>query len=122
MPQIPNVVRHVFNGQHESVYRNWENPSDSSLIYVFEAPSKLFRIKRNAAGYPIEYAEATTDNVPTPGSNPDFPQAWNDAAGFEVGDKCGGRGTLTSGAGTWTVTQYYLNSKHACSVGNYTSP
>jgi hypothetical protein len=69
-----------------------------------------------------EYAEATTDNVPTPGSNPDFPQAWNDAAGFEVGDKCGGRGTLTSGAGTWTVTQYYLNSLHGCSVGNYTSP
>ena len=69
-----------------------------------------------------EYAEATTDNVPTPGSNPDYPQAWNDSAGFEVGDKCGGRGTLTSDAGTWTVTEYYLNSLHACSTGNYTSP
>jgi len=69
-----------------------------------------------------EYAEATTDNVPTPGSNPDFPQAWNDAAGFEVGDKCSGSGTLTSSAGHWTVTQFYLNSKHACSTGNYTSP
>jgi len=69
-----------------------------------------------------EYAEATTDNVPTPGSNPDFPQAWNDASGFEVGDKCGGQGTLTATSGSWTVTQYYLNSKHACSTGNYTSP
>jgi len=69
-----------------------------------------------------EFAEATTDNVPTPGSNPDFPQAWNDAQGFEVGDKCSGRGTLSSGAGSWTVTQYYLNSKHGCSTGNYTSP
>jgi hypothetical protein len=69
-----------------------------------------------------EFAEATTDNVPTPGSNPDYPQAWNDAAGFEIGDKCGGSGTLTSGAGHWTVTQYYLNSKHGCSTGNYTSP
>lgn len=69
-----------------------------------------------------EYAEATTDNVPTPGSNPDFPQAWNDAQGFEIGDKCGSSGTLTSGAGSWTVTQYYLNSKHGCSTGNYTSP
>jgi len=69
-----------------------------------------------------EYMEATTDNVPTPGSNPDFPQAWNDAAGFEVGDKCGGSGTLTSSAGHWSVTQYYLNSKHGCSTGNYTSP
>jgi hypothetical protein len=69
-----------------------------------------------------EFIEATTDNVPTPGSNPDFPQAWNDASGFEVGDKCSGSGTLTSDAGSWTVTQYYLNSKHACSTGNYQSP
>jgi hypothetical protein len=69
-----------------------------------------------------EFAEALTDNVPTPGSNPDFPQAWNDSAGFEVGDKCGGSGTLTSKKGSWTVTQYYLNSLHGCSTGNYTSP
>jgi hypothetical protein len=69
-----------------------------------------------------EFAEATTDNVPTPGSFPDFPQAWNDADGFEVGDKCGGSGTLTSGSSQWTVTQYYLNSKTGCSTGNYTSP
>jgi hypothetical protein len=69
-----------------------------------------------------EFAEATTDNVPTPGSNPDFPQAWNDADGFEIGDKCGGSGTLTGVGGSWTVTQYYLNSKHGCSTGNYTSP
>jgi hypothetical protein len=69
-----------------------------------------------------EFAEASTDNIPTPGSNPDFPQAWNDSSGFEVGDKCGGSGTLTASSGSWTVTQYYLNSKHACSTGNYTSP
>jgi hypothetical protein len=69
-----------------------------------------------------EFAEATTDNVPTPGSNPDFPQAWNDASGFEVGDKCGGSGTLAGTGGSWQVTQIYLNSKHACSTGNYTSP
>jgi hypothetical protein len=71
-----------------------------------------------------EFAEATTDNVPTPGSFPDFPQAWNDANGFEVGDKCGGSGTLTNtGTGDkYTVTQYWLNSKNGCSTGNYTSP
>jgi hypothetical protein len=69
-----------------------------------------------------EFAEAVTDNVPTPGSNPDYPQAWNDSAGYEVGDKCGGSGTLTSSAGSWTVTQFYLNSLHGCSTGNYTSP
>ncbi|MBV9570214.1 MAG: hypothetical protein JO056_03135 [Alphaproteobacteria bacterium] len=70
-----------------------------------------------------EFAEAVTDNVPTPGSNPDFPQAWNDAQGFEVGDKCSGSGTLTSDSGSWRVTQYYLNSLHGCSTtSTYKSP
>lgn len=69
-----------------------------------------------------EYMEATTDNVPTPGSNPNYPQAWNDASGYEVGDKCGNSGTLSTKKDSWTVTQYYLNSLHNCSTGNYTSP
>jgi hypothetical protein len=69
-----------------------------------------------------EFMEATTDNVPTPGSFPDFPQAWNDSSGFEIGDVCGGSGTLTSGSGHWTVTQYFLNSTGKCSTGSYTSP
>jgi len=73
-----------------------------------------------------EFAEATTDNVPTPGSFPDFPQAFNDANGFEIGDKCGGSGQLTAGASHWTVTQYWLMSRNSgaggCSSGNYTSP
>jgi hypothetical protein len=93
----------------------------SNIFYAVEPECNSgFAFLTFAASH--EYAEATTDNVPTPGSNPDFPQAWNDAAGFEVGDKCGGRGTLTSNAGTWTVTEYYLNSLHGCSTGNYTSP
>jgi len=70
-----------------------------------------------------EFAEATTDNVPTPLVNPDYPQAWNDQTGYEIGDKCSGSGTLTSLAGSWEVTQYYLNSLHGCSVAaTYTSP
>lgn len=69
-----------------------------------------------------EFAEATTDNVPTPGSFPDFPQAWNDANGYEIGDKCGNSGTLTAGSDHYTVTQYFLNTTNACSTGNYTSP
>ena len=69
-----------------------------------------------------EFMEATTDNVPTPGSFPDFPQAWNDSSGYEIADVCSGSGTLTSGSGHWTVTQYFLNSTHNCSTGNYTSP
>jgi hypothetical protein len=69
-----------------------------------------------------EFAEATTDNIPTPGSNPAFPQAWNDAQGFEIGDLCGTSGQLTRSGKSYTVTQYFLNSTNACSTGNYTSP
>jgi hypothetical protein len=69
-----------------------------------------------------EYAEATTDNIPTPGSNPAFPQAWNTSDGFEIGDLCGSAGTLTAGSSHYTVTQVFLNSTNACSTGNYTSP
>lgn len=70
-----------------------------------------------------EFMEATTDNIPTPGSNPNWPQAWNDAQGYEVGDKCSTSGTLKTSSDSWTVTQYYLNSTHACSTtATYTSP
>lgn len=69
-----------------------------------------------------EFTEAVTDNIPTPGSNPAFPQAWNDSAGFEVADKCSGSGTLVAGSKSWSVTQIWLNSKNGCSTGNYTSP
>jgi hypothetical protein len=69
-----------------------------------------------------EFAEATTDNVPTPGSFPAFPQAWNTSDGFEIGDLCGGSGTLTAGSKRYTVTQVYLDSLGRCTSGNYTSP
>jgi hypothetical protein len=70
-----------------------------------------------------EFSEALSDNNPTPGSNPDFPQAWNNATGFEIGDLCQGRnGTLTTSRKTYTVQQEYLNSIAGCSTGNYTSP
>jgi hypothetical protein len=70
-----------------------------------------------------EFAEAVTDNIPTPGSNPNYPQAWNNAQGYEIGDLCEGySGTLTDPTTSYEVTQVYLNSKSGCSTGNYKSP
>jgi hypothetical protein len=70
-----------------------------------------------------EFAEATTDNIPTPGSDPAFPQAWNNSSGYEIGDLCeGDSGTLTDQTRSYTVTQVYLNSLANCSTGNYQSP
>ena len=70
-----------------------------------------------------EFAEAVTDNIPTPGTNPAFPQAWNTSNGYEIGDLCEGyTGTLTDSTTSYEVTQVYLNSLSGCSTGNYTSP
>ena len=70
-----------------------------------------------------EYAEAVTDVLPTPGSNPDYPQAWNDANGYEVGDLCEGRNaTLTRRGTVYTVQEIFNNATNACATGNFTSP
>ncbi len=70
-----------------------------------------------------ELAEATTDNYPTPGSSPKYPQAWNTTDGYEIGDLCEGySGTLKAGKTSYTVQQIYSNAIANCTSGNYTSP
>jgi hypothetical protein len=69
-----------------------------------------------------EFAEATTDNIPTPGSDPKFPQAWNTSDGYEIADLCNTSGELSDAVRKYEVTQVFLISTNACSTGNYTSP
>jgi hypothetical protein len=70
-----------------------------------------------------EFAEAVTDPIPTPGSNPAYPQAWNDANGNEIADLCEGHDTsLTAGGQTYTVQQVFTNTTNACATGSFTSP
>jgi hypothetical protein len=95
--------------------------SNNNLFYTVEPECNAgFDFLTFAASH--EFAEATTDNVPTPGRVPDFPQAWNDAHGFEAADLCGDAATLSDGTNSWTVAQYYLNTIEACATGNYQSP
>jgi hypothetical protein len=96
-------------------------PSRKNLFYSVE-PDCNYDFSSITYIASHEFVEAVTDNIPTPGSNPAFPQAWNRADGYEIGDICSGSGTLVSGAKSWTVTQYFLNTTNACSTGNYTSP
>lgn len=64
-----------------------------------------------------ELIEATTDAQPTPGSNPDFPQAWNNATGSEVGDLCEGTsGSVTTALGTFTVQGIWDEASQGCPV------
>jgi len=70
-----------------------------------------------------EFAEATTDNIPTPGTHPKYPQAWNTSDGYEIGDLCEGtQATLTTNANTYYVQELYLNIIAACGTANFTSP
>ncbi len=64
-----------------------------------------------------ELIEATTDAIPTPGSNPDFPQAWNDSGGSESGDLCESTsGTVKTALGTFTVQGIWDEASHGCKV------
>ncbi len=70
-----------------------------------------------------EFAEATTDNIPTPGSNPKYPQAWNTSDGYEIADLCEGiDATLAAGSNSYLVQELYLNNKATCGTANFNSP
>ncbi len=94
---------------------------DNNVFYTVEPECNGgFSFLTFAASH--ELVEAVTDNIPTPGNIPDFPQAWNDTGGAEAADLCPFDGSLTDGKNTWAVTQYYLNSILGCSMGDYRSP
>ncbi len=70
-----------------------------------------------------EFCEAVTDPFPTPGSNPAYPQAWNDSQGSEVGDLCSSTNTLrTSGGKSYVVQAEFDNTTGSCTTRNWTSP
>jgi len=109
-----------FGAYHFARYDKKENPKN--LFYAVEPDCNGgFADITYAASH--EFAEATTDNIPTPGSNPAYPQAWNNSDGYEIADLCEGySGTLTDQTRSYTVTQVYLNTLASCSTGNYQSP
>ncbi len=71
-----------------------------------------------------EFAEAVSDVIPTPGTHPAYPQAWNTAGGAEIGDLCEGApaATLTAGKTRYTVTAIFDKATNACSKVNFTGP
>jgi hypothetical protein len=70
-----------------------------------------------------EFAEAVTDPIPTPGSHPAYPQAWNDANGNEIADLCEGHDTTLTAAGqVYAVQEVFTNTTNACATGSFTSP
>jgi hypothetical protein len=69
-----------------------------------------------------EVTEAITDGFPTPGTTPNYPQAWNSADGNEVSDLCQDfSGNLTGGKTAYKVAQSWDNNTNACHVGDFST-
>jgi hypothetical protein len=102
----------AFGGYHESTV---ETTRHNAYYIVLPDCGNSFRSFTIVSSH--ELAEATTDAQPTPGSNPDFPQAWNDASGSEVGDLCqGSSGSVTTALGTFTVQGIWDEASRGCPV------
>jgi hypothetical protein len=70
-----------------------------------------------------EFAEAVTDAIPTPGTHPAYPQAWNTANGYEIADLCESTSAnLVAGKTAYRVQEVFSNATSACATGNFTSP
>jgi hypothetical protein len=70
-----------------------------------------------------EFIEAITDPFPTPGTQPGYPQAWNDDQGNEIADLCAGTNNIvTSSKGTYTVSSEWDNNANGCTDRTWTSP
>jgi hypothetical protein len=68
-----------------------------------------------------ECTEAITDPFPTPGTNPAYPQAWNDAGGSEIGDLCTDGNSTVTGHGITSAVQWeYDDSISGCNQGPWT--
>lgn len=123
-PGVTIKAFHLISCQNFGAYHDAASGkvTKSNIFYAVE-PDCHYSFNSQTIVSAHEFSEATTDNIPTPGSNPSYPQAWNNASGYEIGDLCEGtQGTLTAGKNSYPVQQEYLNSKGACSTGNYTSP
>jgi hypothetical protein len=102
----------AFGGYHEATVETTRHNAYYIVIPDCGSSFRSFTVVNSH-----ELAEATTDAQPTPGSNPNFPQAWNNATGSEVGDLCeGSSGGVTTAVGTFTVQGIWDEASHGCPV------
>lgn len=63
--QPANLVRRIVNGDGELMYRNWEDPANPNVTFVYEGGGRLFRLTLAADGLPLRYAHAAAPFDPT---------------------------------------------------------
>jgi MYXO-CTERM domain-containing protein len=99
-----------FGGYHEAIIE----PSGSNAYYLVLPDCGQ---GADAIVNSHELAEATTDPIPTPGSNPNYPQAWNDSMGNEIGDLCeagGGSALIDLSTGQFDVQNIWNEREQNC--------
>ena len=102
----------AFGGYHEATA---ETTRHNAFYIVIPDCGNSFRSFTIVNSH--ELIEATTDVQPTPGTTPDFPQAWNNATGSEVGDLCEGTsGSVSTALGSFTVQGIWDEASHGCPV------
>jgi hypothetical protein len=109
----------AFGGYHEATI----NSIDPNNVFYAVMPDCGGGFPEQTIVSSHEFAEATTDSIPTPGTNPAFPQAWNTSNGYEIGDLCEGNDTtLTAAKKVYSIQEIFTNSTNACATGKFTSP
>jgi hypothetical protein len=102
----------AFGAYHDAAIRS---PAHDAYYLIVPDCGSSFSGFTNVTSH--ELAEAITDTHPTPGSNPDYPQAWNDSSGSEVGDLCeSSSGTVATAVGSFTVQGIWDERSQGCKV------
>jgi hypothetical protein len=130
MVYFPSGVSISIEGQRScssfcAYHEGFKSPRDGSSIFYGIMPVCGWGCGGGFDGLSAtsshECLEAITDPFPTPGDQPAYPQAWNDAGGQEIADLCQDTsGTVTGHGVSSTVSGEWDNAAGGCSTGPWT--
>lgn len=130
MVYFPSGVSISIEGQRScssfcAYHEGFKSPRDGSPVYYGIMPVCGWGCGGGFDGLTEvsshECIEAVTDPFPTPGDQPAYPQAWNDAGGQEIADLCqSDSGTITGHGISSSVSGEWDNSIGGCNRGPWT--
>ncbi len=123
MTYFPSGVSISIGGQGScssfcAYHEGFNSPRSGKPVYYGVMPSCGWGCGSQSEVSSHECIEAVTDPFPTPGDQPAYPQAWNDAGGQEIADLCDGTNGTVTGHGTASdVTALWDDSIGGCNQG-----
>lgn len=100
-------------------YHNFIMESQRHAVYYAVMPDCGGSFSSITSVSSHELMEAISDTVPTAGNMPDYPQAWNDSMGSEIGDLCEGptsAAPVMTAFGTFTVQKMWDERSKSCTA------